>query len=157
MNMMKLKTILGAFVLAGAVTLPIADAEAQIFPPYPDAIMCVFAGSGVSSGPRVFYLISQQPAGGQLVYRVPRAAADFDFNFDATTGAYVSKTGVPVATTCDSQSLGQIQAAGAAFFLGGVGGGVPAGAVVQFALASCPAGWTQETIATSTVILCKKN
>jgi hypothetical protein len=151
------RTLLGSLAMAGTLALAPADAEAQIFPPYPDAIMCVFAGSGVSSGPRVFYIISQQPAGGQLIYRVPRAAADFDFNFDATTGAYVSKSGVPVATTCDNQSLGQIQAAGAAYFLGGVGGGIPSGAVVQFALASCPAGWTQETVPASTVILCKKN
>jgi hypothetical protein len=133
-------------------------ANAQVSPPYPDAIQCTFSGTGGSSGPRIFYLIAQQ--GGtplQLIYRQPRDGTNYDFFFSYSDGSYASKAGVPVSTSCDSQSLAQIQTAGAAYYLSSVAGSVPSGAVVQFALSACPTGWTLQTISTSSIILCQKN
>lgn len=113
-----------------------AGSNTTMTPGWPDAIQCLAGANRVT-----FYLSNSPNATNLYYYLYPQDGLYLVYN---AGGAYQSHGG---AATFDcvsaAKSISTLYAEGRAFnFIGG-GGNIPAGAVMAFDLATCPAGWSE--------------
>ena len=150
----------GLLAAAVALLMGTGPARASFYLDFPDAFRCDITDNPALGS--VIFVIDSRNTAGITLYRTnaPAGLSDYVFNGD---GSFNSKN-YPHATSCDNQSLANIVAAGRGRFFSDTSGvSVPAGAMMYFNLAACPASWTRQIQLDRTInpdqpmVLCRKD